>query len=56
MKAKRELHEQGATLIEFRKLAEESERKENAFSKTESALKVSNFDCCNGRLVPPCWA
>lgn len=42
MKAKRELKEQAATLMGFRKLAEESERRENAFAVTEQALKVSN--------------
>lgn len=40
-KAKRELKEQQATLIELRKLAEESERKGNAFTMAEQALKVS---------------
>eukprot|EP00752_Nemacystus_decipiens_P008313 g7431.t1 len=38
-KAKRELREQAATLMEFRKLAEESERRQNAFSVAEDALK-----------------
>lgn len=42
MKAKRELKEQAATLMGFRKLAEESERRDNAFAVTEQALKVSN--------------
>lgn len=42
VQAKREFKEQAATLIELRKLAEESERKEKAFSAVESGLKVSS--------------
>ena len=45
MKAKRELKEQASTLLEFRKLAEESERREKAFSAVEQALKVGQWAC-----------
>ena len=45
VKAKRELKEQASTLLEFRKLAEESERREKAFSAVEQALKVGQWAC-----------